>query len=313
MVKAHIVVVGSTMVDMVTYTSRIPGAGETLVGESFQLGFGGKGANQAVMARRFGVEVSMVNSLGEDLYGDSTVDNFRQEGINTDFIERVPGASGVAPIWVESGGSNRIIIVPGANNQMTVGQARRALDLLPTCDLVLGQLEIPQAVTAAAFERARELGAITVLNPAPFAEISPELLEASDWIIPNETEFEGMHPRGLAPETDEAILEVARLYGCRLVVTLGATGAALTTADGRVVHVEAPPVNAIDTTGAGDAFVGAFSVGLVLGLAEDEAARVACACASDSTTRRGTQSSYPSAGSAAAYLSSSSGKGATAS
>jgi ribokinase len=302
MAKAHIVVVGSTMVDMVTYTSRIPQAGETVVGESFALGFGGKGANQAVMARRLGVDVSMVNSLGQDLYGDSTVDNFLKEGINIDFVERVPGASGVAPIWVETGGSNRIIVVPGANSEMTEEQAVAALGKLPAFDLVLGQLEIPQEVTAAAFERARELGAVTVLNPAPFSEISPRLQKASDWIIPNETEFEGMHPGHASPDSDEVILEVARHYGCRLVVTLGSAGAAITTPDGAVVRVKAPKVNAIDTTGAGDAFVGAFAVGLVLGYPEERAAEIACACASDSTTRRGTQSSYLAAESAREFL-----------
>lgn len=302
MVQAHIVVVGSTMVDMITYATRVPERGETIIGDSFAIGFGGKGANQAVMAARLGVSVSMVNSVGDDVYGDTTIENLHREGINTDFVNRVPGASGVAPIWVEADGTNRIIAVPGANNSMTEAQAIAAIETLPTASLVLGQLEIPQDVTAAAFERARELGAVTVLNPAPFSKLSPRLVQASDWIIPNETEFAGMHPEGQAPSSDEKILEVAVLYGCRLVVTLGEAGAALATADGTVMRVPAPQVDAVDTTGAGDAFVGAFAVGLALGYSEEKATELGCACASDSTTRLGTQSSYLAKESAKTFL-----------
>jgi ribokinase len=302
MVQAHIVVVGSTMVDMITYATRVPEPGETIIGDSFALGFGGKGANQAVMAARLGVDVSMVNSVGDDVYGETTLENFHREGINADFVERIPGASGVAPIWVEANGTNRIIAVPGANNSMTEAQAIAAIETLPSATLVIGQLEIPQDVTAAAFELAQKLGAVTVLNPAPFSTLSPRLVQASNWIIPNETEFEGMHPDGQAPTNDEVILEVAALYGCRLVVTLGEAGAALAATDGTVIRVPAPQVDAIDTTGAGDAFVGAFAVGLTLGYSEEKATALGCACASDSTTRLGTQSSYLARDSAATFI-----------
>jgi ribokinase len=186
---------------------------------------------------------------------------------------------------------------------MTESQVVSALNGLPEFDLVIGQLEIPQEVTAAAFERARELGAATILNPAPFDEIMPRLLQASDWIIPNETEFEGLHPRHLAPASDEIISETALHYGCRFAVTLGAAGAALTTTEGEVVRIEAPRVEVVDTTGAGDAFVGAFAVGLVFGFSEVKAAELGCACASDSTTRPGTQSSYLTRQAASEFLS----------
>lgn len=302
MTSPHIVVVGSTMVDMITYSSRVPQSGETVIGESFAMGFGGKGANQAVMASRLGATVSMVNSVGDDVYGTTTIENFQREGINCDFVERVPGASGVAPIWVEPDGTNRIICVPGANYAMTESQVVEALNKLGEFSLVIGQLEIPQEVTAAAFERARELGAVTILNPAPFVEILPRLLQASDWIIPNETEFEGLHPRGLAPTSDDIISEAALHYGCRLAVTLGSAGAALTAPDGSVERIAAPKVDVADTTGAGDAFVGAFAVGLVLGYPERKAAELGCSCASDSTTRPGTQSSYLSRDVASQFL-----------
>lgn len=158
-----IVVVGSTMMDMITYIDRVPESGETLIGESFALGFGGKGANQSVMASRMGANVYMVNTLGDDLFGDSTLKNFQDQGINTTFIERTSGASGVAPIWVEKDGSNRIICVPGSNNAMTPAQATHAIESIKDIDIVIGQLEIPQEVTAAAFRAAQKKGIITIL------------------------------------------------------------------------------------------------------------------------------------------------------
>jgi ribokinase len=300
--ESHLVVVGSTMIDMVAYTHKVPHAGETLFGNKFVMGFGGKGANQAVMARRFGIKVSMVNTVGDDVFGDTTLTNFQEQGIDTTYISRTAGASGVAPIWVEADGTNRIIVIPGANSAMTAAQAKSALESLESYQIVIGQLEIPQAVTTQAFKSARERGAITVLNPAPFAEISPELIAVSDWIIPNETEFAGMHPQGLEPTSDEIILELAATLKTRFAVTLGDKGAAFTTLDGRVIRVSAPKVTAIDTTGAGDAFVGSFSVALALGYSEEQALALGCACASDSVTRLGTQTSYPTSEQAAAFL-----------
>ena len=292
-VREHVVVVGSTMMDMVAYTSKIPQAGETVSGDSFALGFGGKGANQAVMARRLGATVSMVNTLGDDLFGDSTLANFQEEGIDTSGISRAHGASGVAPIWVEPDGTNRIICVAGTNDAMTPAGAISALEHLENYQIVIGQLEIPQEVTIAAFRKAQDFGAITILNPAPFASISPDLIAVSDWIIPNESEFAGMHPQGLGPTSDENILELSATLKARFAVTLGEKGAAFTTRDGEIRRVAAPQVNAIDTTGAGDAFVGAFAVGLAANLIDEKAIALGCACASESVTRRGTQSSYP--------------------
>ena len=290
------------MIDMVAYTDRVPEAGETIIGNKFVTGFGGKGANQAVMAKRFGGAVSMVNTLGNDVFGDSVLKNFHDQGVDTTYIARTEGASGVAPIWVEADGTNRIIVIPGANNAMTKAQAKSALEGLKSYQIVIGQLEIPQEVTTEGFISAHEKGAITILNPAPFAPISPELIAVSDWIIPNETEFAGMHPQGLEPTSDEIILELAATLKTRFAVTLGDKGAALTTLDGKVVRVSAPKVKAIDTTGAGDAFVGSFAYALSIGLPEVAALALGCACASDSVTRLGTQSSYPTPEEASAIL-----------
>lgn len=288
-----IVVVGSTMIDMIAYSQKIPQAGETVIGDSFSLGFGGKGANQAVMASRMGAKVFMVNTLGDDVFGDTTVKNFHEQGIDTTYISRVAGASGVAPIWVEPNGTNRIICVPGANNAMTPTQAEIALSSIGKVDVVIGQLEIPQEVTIAAFREARAMGAQTILNPAPFAPLSAELVKLSDWIIPNETEFKGINPSQNLPESADEIKKVSQALGCKLVVTLGEKGAAFTDSHGEIQYVPAPEVTAIDTTGAGDAFVGSFASGLASGMEIHRAIKLGCACASDSVTRRGTQSSYP--------------------
>ena len=287
----RIAVVGSTMIDLIAYTPRIPDAGETLVGDSFQMGFGGKGANQAVMARLLGAEVMMVNCLGQDRYGDMTLENFASFGIDTTHVGRVPGASGVAPIWVEPDGTNRIIIIPGANHALTPDDARRAIESWPGGGVVLGQLEIPQHVTAAGFGMGRARGATTVLNPAPAAPLDDELLASADWLIPNEVEFAAIS--GADAHDDRAMAGFAAGTGTRLVVTLGARGAALVRSDGSVVRLSAPAVDAADTTGAGDAFVGAFAYGLAAGLDEVTAVGLGIACASDSVTRPGTQSSFP--------------------
>ena len=287
-----VVVVGSTMIDLVAYASRFPRSGETLVGERFQMGFGGKGANQAVMARLLGAEVAMVNCLGEDPYGDMTVENFAGFGIDTSDVYRVPGASGVAPIWVGPDGTNRIVIIPGANHELTVDQAARSVGRRPDTNVVVGQLEIPQEVTAAGFAAAHEVGATTVLNPAPAAPLSDDLLALSDWLIPNEVEFEML--TGAPADSDEALIAFARQTATRLVVTVGEEGAAIVSAGlDRVTRIPARRVEPVDTTGAGDAFVGSFVVGLALGLGEDESVRLGNACAADSVTRPGTQSSFP--------------------
>ena len=287
-----IVVVGSANIDLVVYVRRVPRSGETLVGERFQMGFGGKGANQAVMARLLGAEVVMVGCLGDDAYGDMTLDNFAGFGIDTSSVYRVPGASGVAPIWVERDGSNRIIIIPGANHELTADQAARSVRQTSGAAVVVGQLEIPQEVTAAAFAAARETGATTVLNPAPAASLTADILESSDWLIPNEVEFETL--AGEPPDSDHTIAGFARETATRLVVTLGEDGAALVSPGlDCVTRIPSPRVDPVDTTGAGDAFVGAFVFGLASGLGERDAVRLGNACAADSVTRPGTQSSFP--------------------
>lgn len=287
----HLIVVGSCNIDLVAYAPRIPGPGETILGDRFVMGFGGKGANQAVMAARLGASVAMVGALGDDLYADMTLRNFREQGVETAHVARVSGSSGVAPIWVEPDGTNRIIVVSGANGLVDPAAAAAAIAEAEAVDVVVGQHEIPQAATLAAFEAARTRGAVTVLNPAPAAPIEPALLGVTDWLVPNEGELESLAGAPIAAD-DAALAAYASDAGVGLVVTLGPAGAALVEA-GTTARLAAARVEAIDTTGAGDAFVGAFAVGLAVGLSARDAVRLGIACASDSVTRPGTQASYP--------------------
>ena len=302
--RPGIVVVGSTMIDLVAYAHRLPEAGETVVGTSYRQGFGGKGANQAVAAARFGASVAMVNALGDDAHGSAYLENFTAEGIDTQFVRRVPGSSGVAPIWVDGAGSNRIIIIPGANLAVPPELAVEAVERLRPA-VVIGQFEIPQAVTTAAFAAARGVGAVTILNPAPAAPVLPALLAVTDWLVPNETEFALIAGAALSGDADTEAAQItafALRVGVAVAVTLGERGVALVVPGGSLVRIAAPAVQAIDTTGAGDAFVGAFGVGLGLGWTAEASARLGCAAASDSVTRAGTQSSYPDREGAAALL-----------
>jgi ribokinase len=289
-----IAVVGSLNIDLIAYAQRMPGAGETVMGDRFQMGFGGKGANQAVMAARLGARVSMVGALGDDVYADMTFDNLARQGIDAAHVARVPGSSGVAPIWVEPDGTNRIIVVGGANDAVDPDEAAEAVRSLAGLGSVIGQLEIPQPVTAAAFRAAQGRGVVTILNPAPGAPLAADLLAASDWLIPNEHELALIVGSAVDLDDDAALAACARRLGPRLLVTLGSRGAALVRAEGSVIRVAAVPVQAIDTTGAGDAFVGAFGYGLAAGFDEETAVRLGIACASDSVTRPGTQSSFAS-------------------
>src|SRR5262245_1852842 len=306
MTDARILVVGSTMIDLIAYASRLPNDGETVIGSDYQTGFGGKGANQAVVAARFGAHVAMVNTLGDDAHGDAYLEQFAREGIDTTFMRRVPGSSGVAPIWVDAHGTNRIICVPGANDHVLPEVAAEAVETLRPA-VVIGQFEIPQATTTAGFAAAHRVGAITILNPAPGSPVDPELLAATDWLVPNETEFTLVTGERLIPTADggneaATIAATAARLGRSIVVTLGERGAAVAPLGEPATIVDAPRVTAVDTTGAGDAFVGAFAVGLALGETAVEAARLGCAAAADSVTRRGTQTSYSDRASAARIL-----------
>ena len=290
MSKAVIAVVGSAMIDLTAYTKVIPAPGQTLEGNLFTTGFGGKGANQAVIAAHCGAQVHFVGKLGNDLFGNSIAENFKKLGIGSQFLERSDTPNGVAHIWVDANGENRIVIIPGANHEIEVKKAVQAIESIPDLAVVVAQCEIKQEVTLAAFTAAKKRGCVTILNPAPYQPLSSELLEVTDWIIPNETEFKELH--GQAPSNDEVLKSFRP--GRNSIVTLGSEGAVLIASNGNLTRVSAPKVNAVDTTGAGDAFVGVFAFGLASGKSPEDAMKLGIKVATMSVTRKGAQSSYPS-------------------
>ena len=286
-----IAVIGSTMMDLTVYADILPAAGETRFGESFTTGFGGKGANQAVMAARTGATVTMITGIGNDGFGDESLQNFKNSQMDTSSVLRLDTHTGVAHIWVDGQGQNRISIVPGANFKLTPQDAIDEVSKLKNVSVLIAQCEIPQEVTLAAFRTAQELGITTILNPAPYQPLTDDLLELTDWLIPNEIEFAELDKAHRAPDTDEIIASL-RDKG-RTIVTLGSEGAALVTSDGKVKRFSAKKVSATDTTGAGDCFIGAFAAAIADGANEDSAVQFGIDCATKSVTRKGAQSSYP--------------------
>jgi ribokinase len=284
-----IAVVGSAMMDLTAYANVLPEPGQTLVGEIFTTGFGGKGANQAVMAAICGARVHFIGKLGKDVFGDAIAENFKKVGIENSHVDRSDTPTGVAHIWVDGNGENRIIIVPGANHEIEIDRAVNAIKSIPDLNIVIAQCEIKQRVTIAAFKAAKLRGCITILNPAPFEKLSQELIDLCDWIIPNESEFREL--QGVLPTSDE-ILKSFR-PGKNSIVTVGSQGAILINSDGSLVRCVAPETIPVDTTGAGDCFVGSFAYALSMGQDPESAMSFGVKVASNSVTKKGAQSSYP--------------------
>tara|TARA_B100001029_G_C15062071_1_gene459393 strand:+ start:3702 stop:4577 length:876 start_codon:yes stop_codon:yes gene_type:complete len=288
--KPKICVVGSANIDQISYVQRIPIDGETIFGDSYQMGFGGKGANQAVMAGLLGADTFMIACLGTDVYKDMTINNFKDKNVKTDFIQIVDGSSGVAPIWVDSNGQNRIIVIAGANEQIDSNKVIKSLEEIGNVSLIVGQAEIPMKVNYEVFKFAKENNITTIFNPAPGRLLDKQFLTNVDWLIPNETEFEIISNTNL---TRENILKFSNKINSKLIVTLGEEGAIFVN-DDKVEEFKAPSVDVVDTTGAGDAFVGAFSYAISENYLVSEAINFAINKASLSVTKRGTQSSYSS-------------------
>ena len=293
--RPRIAVIGSNMVDLVTYVHRMPVRGETIEAPSFEMGHGGKGANQAVAASRLGADVLMVTCVGDDSFADNTIRNLASVGVDTTYVRRVAGkSSGVAPIMVEPSGENCILIVKGANADLSPADIENASEALKTCDLILLQLEVPLETVYAAIAFGKRHGVRTVLNPAPATpELDVEKVRDVSYFVPNETELAIL--TGLPVETEEEIATAARSLLAKgveaVVVTLGGRGALLATSAGtkRILPVKVTPV---DTTGAGDAFVGSFAHFHASGMDLESALARAARYAADSVTRRGTQKAY---------------------
>ena len=286
--SSKICVIGSSNIDQIAYTKNIPADGETLFGDSFQMGFGGKGANQAVMAGLLGADVYMITCLGDDVYKEMTINNYEANNVNTDHIQLVKGASGVAPIWVDATGQNRIIVIPGANNEIDAQKAISSIEEIGDISVLVGQCEIPMEVNHEVFQYAKSNSVTTIFNPAPAKKLEREFLELISWLIPNENEFElisGMEPN------DDNFLKFNEEIPCNLIVTLGEKGAVLVD-ENKTHYFDAPSVNAIDTTGAGDSFIGTFAYELSESNSPESCIKKAVEKASQSVTKKGTQSSY---------------------
>jgi ribokinase len=288
-------VVGSCMMDLVTTVPRMPKMGETLVGHSFKMGFGGKGANQAVMAARLGASVSMIARVGVDDFGTNTINNFKNEGVEASQVRRLANAdTGTAPIIVAEGGQNIVLIVPGANLLLKPEDLEESSEAIESARVVLCQLEIRQDAVLEAFKRAKAAGATTILNPAPAAPLKPEVLALADYVIPNETELEVLTE--MDASSKEVILAGAKKLCIRdgqvVIVTLGDKGSLVW--DGRAAAwIETDVVNAVDTTGAGDAFIGSFATLIARGFDLHRAVLVANRIAAISVQNAGTQTSFP--------------------
>lgn len=292
--RPRIAVIGSANIDLTTFTSRFPKPGETIFGDKFDLGFGGKGANQAVAARLCGAEVFMIARVGDDLFGPATIENFRKQGIDPTHVKQVPGlSSGVAPIFVEPSGQNRIFVVKGANDALKPADVDSAADLLTSVDCIVLQFEIPIETVYYTVAFARKHRIRCIVNPAPAQPVDMSALKGLDYFVPNESEAETITASPVKNIEDARLCAQQLLSGGvqRVIITLGANGSLLAGADG-MEHVPAYPVRSIDSTGAGDAFIGSFAVFLGEGLPEKEAVRRANLYAALSTTGVGTQKSF---------------------
>ncbi|MET0777884.1 MAG: ribokinase [Pseudomonas mandelii] len=292
---AKVVVIGSLNMDLVTRAPRLPRGGETLIGQSFATVSGGKGANQAVAAARLGAQVSMVGCVGSDAYGEELRGALMVEQIDCQAVSTVEGSSGVALIVVDDNSQNAIVIVAGANGALTPKVIDRFDAVLQAADVIICQLEVPDATVGHALKRGRELGKIVILNPAPASRPLPADWYASiDYLIPNESEASALSglPVDSLASAETAATRLIALGAGKVIITLGAQGSMFANGTG-FEHFPAPKVKAVDTTAAGDTFVGGFAAALASGKTEAEAIRFGQVAAALSVTRAGAQPSIP--------------------
>jgi len=295
--RPKIIVVGSSNMDLVVKSPRIPAVGETILGGDFIMIPGGKGANQAVAAAKLGAEVYFIAKLGHDVFAEQSLANFKKEGVNAKYVVQTKQApSGVALIMVDENGNNVIVVAPGANQKLSPEDVKKAESDIGSCGAVVAQLEVPLETVEFAGRLANDSGVPFILDPAPAQNLGPEFLKMADVLTPNETEAEILTGKEVTDE-DSARTAAEDLLerGARAVIlTLGAKGFVLATRD-RTEYVSAVNVDAVDATAAGDAFNGALAVGLAQGKTLDDAASFANYVAALSVTKMGAQSSMPTA------------------
>jgi len=291
----RIAVVGSSNMDLVVKSKRIPAVGETILGGDFIMVPGGKGANQAVAAAKLGAEVYFIAKLGNDVFAEQSLNNFKKEGINTKYVIQTEEApSGVALIMVDDEGNNLIVVAPGANQTLLPADVKRAESDIASCGAVVAQLEVPLETIEFAAKMANDLKVPFVLDPAPARELGPELLRMVDVLTPNETEAQIL--TGIEVTDEESARAASKNLLERdikaVILTLGGKGFLL--ADNEEArYVSAQKVDAVDSTAAGDAFTGSLAVGIAENKALLDAALFANYVAALSVTKMGAQSSMP--------------------
>lgn len=288
-----VVVAGSINMDLVTVCERAPKGGETLFGKEFFQVPGGKGANQAVAIGKLGTQVTMLGKIGNDSFGKDLVASMKNSGVNTEYIENSASSTGIAKIIVEANGQNRILVVSGANMDVDRAYIDRHIDVINDSDILVTQLEIPIDTVEYVLKKAKEAGKITILNPAPAAQLNDEIIKNSDIIIPNESELGIITsmPTNTLKEIEAAAQKLLNMGVKELIVTLGSQGSLHLNKKGSTLH-SAYKVNAVDTTAAGDSFIG----GLVKNIQDDnldEAIEFATKVSAITVTRKGAQISIP--------------------
>ncbi len=278
-------VFGSANMDLVAYVSAAPKLGETVTGRAFRMIPGGKGANQAIAAARAGSEVAFIGAVGDDAFGPGLRGALSEAGVDTGRLRVVPGPTGIAHIVVEDGGGNSIIVVPGANGTIT-GPGMEDVEVIADSDALLLQLELP---LGAVVEAARAADVEVILTPAPVVALPGELLDAVDLLVPNEHEAAAITGLGDPDEALKALLDRVP----EVIITLGAKGALYGSRDGVRLWAPAVPVKSVDTTAAGDTFVGALAVARAEGRGPEDALRFASAAAALSVQREGASTSMP--------------------
>ena len=307
---AGIVVLGVFVADAAYRTDRFPRMGETVLGHAFALGPGGKGSNQAVAAARLGGDVTMLTRLGDDAFADLAEQTWAKAGVRSAAVRDPQSYTGSAAILIDHAtGDNAIIVSPGAGGTLSAAHMDEHRATIAEASVAMTQLEQPLEAAERFFAIAREMGATTILNPAPAADLPDAFLATCDWITPNESEAEALTRIEVASEDGarraaDALLE--RGVGTKggVVVTLGERGVLLHTKSASVVVPAFRAGDVVETTGAGDAFNGGFAVGLASGLAPADAARLGCATAGLSVTKAGAAASMPTRDEVDALLSS---------
>ena len=288
--KAKVVVIGSSNTDMTIKGDRLPKPGETVLGGEFRMGPGGKGANQAVAARRLGADVSFICKVGRDIFGDNAISGYQKEGIDCSRILRSDKASGTALILVDGNAENCIAVAPGANADLTPEDVDSVADVIRSADYLILQLEIPVESVLRAAKIAHEAGVYVILNPAPACHLPEELFGYISLITPNQTESALLS--GVEDNLDAAVERLMQLGVKDVVVTLGSKGS-LVISEGAKTLVPSLKVKAVDTTAAGDTFCGALCVALSEGCSLVDAARFATKASALTVQKMGAQDSIP--------------------